>query len=276
MNNNIKAEEQAKEEDQIKVEDNTSQVIADTQWSNTMKIHWNYGVYLPKEYVENLDKRYPVLYVLHGWGGNVTNVTDEVRIDSKSILDNLITNKEIKPMIVVFVDGFNSFYVDGPTFKMKSAIVNDLIPLIDSKYRTLNNKSNRAIAGISMGGFGSLNIALSNSGKFDSVGLMSPAIWDTIEENNIIYGSPLVEKYYENSYKNLIREVESKNINIFLYHGKDDEVISYDNIENFVSYARDSGFNVKYELQNEGTHSWPTWREMYPKVLKDISNNFNK
>lgn len=275
MNNNLKAEEQVKE-DQIKVEDKTSQVIADTQWSNTMKIHWNYGVYLPEEYVENLDKKYPVLYVLHGWGGNITNTIDETRIDSKSILDNLITNKEIKPMIVVFIDGFNSFYVDGPTFKMKSAIVNDLIPLIDSKYRTLNNKSNRAIAGISMGGFGSLNIALSNSNKFDSVGLMSPAIWDTIEENNIIYGSPLVEKYYENSYKNLIREVESKDINIFLYHGEDDEVISYDNIENFVSYARDSGFDVKYELQNQGTHSWPTWREMYPKVLKDISNNFNK
>ncbi|GAA0083618.1 hypothetical protein UT300007_00570 [Clostridium sp. CTA-7] len=275
MNNNLKAEEQVKE-DQIKVEDKTSQVIADTQWSNTMKIHWNYGVYLPEEYVENLDKKYPVLYVLHGWGGNITNTIDETRIDSKSILDNLITNKEIKPMIVVFIDGFNSFYVDGPTFKMKSAIVNDLIPLIDSKYRTLNNKSNRAIAGISMGGFGSLNIALSNSNKFDSVGLMSPAIWDTIEENNIIYGSPLVEKYYENSYKNLIREVKSKDINIFLYHGEDDEVISYDNIENFVSYARDSGFDVKYELQNQGTHSWPTWREMYPKVLNDISNNFNK
>ncbi len=276
MNNNLKAEEQKKEENEIKVEDKISQIIADTQWSNTMKIHWNYGVYLPEEYVENLDKKYPVLYVLHGWGGNVTNTIDETRIDSKSILDNLITNKEIKPMIVVFVDGFNSFYVDGPTFKMKSAIVNDLIPLIDSKYRTLNNKSNRAIAGISMGGFGSLNIALSNSNKFDSVGLMSPAIWDTIEENNIIYGSPLVEKYYENSYKNLIREVKSKDINIFLYHGEDDEVISYDNIENFVSYARDSGFDIKYELKNQGTHSWPTWREMYPKVLKDISNNFNK
>ena len=270
MKNNLKSKEQTK------VESKTSQVIADTQWSDTMQIHWNHRVYLPKEYEENLDKKYPVLYVLHGWGGNVTNTTDETRIDSKSILDKLIEDKEIEPMIVVFVDGFNSYYVDGPTFKMESAIINDLIPLIDAKYRTLNDKNNRSIAGISMGGFGALNIGLSNSDMFNSVGLMSPAIWDTIEEDNSIYGSPLVEKYYENSYKNLLDEVKSRDINIFVYHGKDDEVITYDNIENFISFAKESGFNIKYELQEEGPHAWPTWREMYPKVLKDISNNFKK
>lgn len=270
MGNNLNSIEQTK------VEDRTSQVIADTQWSNTMQIHWNHRVYLPEEYGKNLNKKYPVLYVLHGWGGNVTNTTDETRIDSKLILDNLIDNKEIEPMILVFVDGFNSFYVDGPTFKMESAIINDLIPLIDSKYRTLSDRNNRAIAGISMGGFGALNIVLSNSNMFNSVGLMSPAIWDTIEKDNIIYGSPLVEKYYENSYKNLIDKFESKDINIFVYYGKDDEVIPYDNIENFISFAKDSGFNVKYELHNQGNHSWPTWREMYPKVIKDIGNNFKK
>ena len=97
MKNNLKSEEQTK------VESKTSQVIADTQWSDTMQIHWNHRVYLPKEYEENLDKKYPVLYVLHGWGGNVTNTTDETRIDSKSILDKLIDDKEIEPMIVVFV-----------------------------------------------------------------------------------------------------------------------------------------------------------------------------
>ena len=58
MKNNLKSEEQTK------VESKTSQVIADTQWSDTMQIHWNHRVYLPKEYEENLDKKYPVLYVL--------------------------------------------------------------------------------------------------------------------------------------------------------------------------------------------------------------------
>lgn len=265
-----------KPQEEAKVEEKSSKVIADTKWSDTMKIHWNHRVYLPKEYEENSDKEYPVLYMLHGWGGNLTNTTDEARIDSQKILDNLIDNKEIEPMIVVFVDGFNSFYVDGPTFKMESAIVNDLIPFIDSKYRTLDNSKNRAIAGISMGGYGALNIGLSNSDMFDSIGLMSPAIWDKIEEGNIIYGSPLVDYYYENSYENIMDDVKSKDIDIFTYHGKDDETITYDNIEKFVSYSKDSGFEVKYELQDEGPHAWPTWREMYPKVLKDISNSFNK
>ena len=173
-----------------KNKEKASEIIAEIMWSEVMELHWNYRVYIPKEYGENLDKNYPTLYVLHGWGGNLTNTSDETRIDSKSVLDNLIDNKEIKPMIVVFVDGFNSFYVDGPTFKMKSAIVKDLIPFIDSKYRTLSNKSSRAIAGISMGGYGALNIALSNSEIFASVGLMSPAIWDKPDDNPI-YRTPL-------------------------------------------------------------------------------------
>ncbi|MDU5111567.1 MAG: alpha/beta hydrolase-fold protein [Clostridium sp.] len=267
---------EAKPQEETKVEEKSSKVIADTQWSDTMKIHWNHRVYLPKEYEENSDKEYPVLYMLHGWGGNLTNTTDEARIDSQKILDNLIDNKEIEPMIVVFVDGFNSFYVDGPTFKMESAIVNDLIPFIDSKYKTLDNSKNRAIAGISMGGYGALNIGLSNSDMFKSIGLMSPAIWDKMEEGNLIYGSQLVDYYYENSYQNIMNDVKSKDIDIFTYHGKNDETITYDNVERFVSYSTDAGFEVKYELQDEGPHAWPTWGEMYPKVLKDISNSFNK
>lgn len=254
--------------------EDSSEIIIETKWSDIMQLHWNYRVYLPKEYNKNLNKKYPVLYLLHGFGGNVTNTTDETRIDSKSILDNLIEKNEINPMIVVFIDGFNSFYVDGPTFKMKSAIVNDLIPFIDSKYRTFTDK--RAIAGISMGGYGALNIGLSNSEMFTSISLMSPAIWETIEENNIIYGSSLVELYYENSYKKLMGESKKTDINIFTYYGKDDEVISYNNVDSFISFAKDRGFNIKYELQDIGPHNWETWREMYPKVLKDISNSFNK
>ena len=99
----------------------SSEIIAETKWSNILKIHWNYRVYIPKEYNNNFDKRYPVIYVLHGWGGNLTNTTDNTRIDSKSILDDLIEKNEIIPMIVVFVDGFNSFYLDGPTFVFRSS-----------------------------------------------------------------------------------------------------------------------------------------------------------
>lgn len=253
----------------------SSEIIADTKWSEIMKLHWNYRAYLPKEYREDIDKRYPVLYILHGFGGNVTNTTDDTRIDSKSILDELIDKNEIKPMIVVFVDGFNSFYVDGPTFKMKSAIVNDLIPFIDSKYKTLANKNNRAIAGISMGGFGALNIALSNSEIFASVGLMSPAIWHN-KSDNPIDGTPLLKVYYDNFYKNLMEKVDKRDIDIFTYHGKDDSVIHYDNVDKFISFAKAKGFNLKYELQKEGPHNWETWRKMYPKVLKDVSNSFDR
>lgn len=252
----------------------SSEIIAEIMWSEVMKIHWNYRVYIPKDYKENLDKKYPTLYVLHGWGGNVTNTSDETRIDSKAVLDKLIENKEIKPMIVIFVDGFNSFYLDGPTFKMKTAIINDLIPFIDFKYRTLRDKKSRAIAGISMGGYGALNVALSNGNIFTAIGLMSPAIWDEATDNPI-YGTPLLNLYYNNSYKILMSKENNKDISIFTYHGKDDEVISYKNIENFFAFAKNKGFNIKYELKDVAPHNWESWREMYPQVLKDISDSFN-
>lgn len=257
-----------------KIKGKSSEIIAETRWSDTLQIHWNYRVYIPKEYNENLNNKYPVIYVLHGWGGNVTNTSDETRIDSKSVLDDLIENNEIKPMIVVFVDGFNSFYVDGPVFRMKSAIANDLVPFIDSQYRTLTDKSNRAIAGISMGGYGALNIGLSNPEMFTSIGLMSPAIWDEPSDNPI-YGTPLLNLYYDNFYRILMTKESNTDINIFTYHGKDDEVISYKNIENFFAFAKNKGFNIKYELKDVAPHNWETWREMYPQVLKDISDSFN-
>ena len=251
-----------------------SEIIDGTKWSEIMKLHWNYKVYLPKEYKENLNKKYPVLYFLHGWGGNLTNLCDKNRVDSKSVLDKLIDNKEINPMIVVLIDGFNSFYLDGPIFKMKSAIVKDLIPFIDSKYRTLSDKKNRAIAGISMGGFGALNIGLSNSDIFSSLGLMSPAIWDKIEEGNPIYGSPLIEIYYQDFYEKLINKNERIDIKLFTYHGKDDSVITYNNIDRFVNFSKKYGFEVKYELQDVGPHGWETWRKSFQKIL--IMNLINK
>ncbi len=216
----------------------SSEIIAEIMWSEVMQLHWNYRVYLPKEYRENIDKKYPTLYVLHGWGGNVTNTSDETRIDSKSILDDLIENKEINPMIVVFVDGFNSFYVDGPIFKMKSAIIKDLLPFIDSQYRTLKDRENRAISGISMGGYGALNIALSNTNMFTSIGIISPAIWESIDNSNPIYESHLEKIYYDNLYINLMKKVNERDIDIVTYHGKDDEVISYKNIDNFIYFAK--------------------------------------
>lgn len=255
-----------------------SQVIADTKWSDSLNIHWNHRVYLPKEYnlEENKDKEYPVVYMLHGWGGNVTNTTDPVRIDSQSILDGLIDSGEIEPMIVVFVDGFNSYYLDGPEFAMETAVVDDLIPLIDSTYRTIDKKEGRAISGISMGGFGSLNISLSNPDMFDSIGLMSPALWSEISSDHAIAGTPLADAYTSNSYEKILDKTKETELEIFVHHGKNDEIVEYKNVDNFVELAKNKGFEVEYTLKEEYPHAWASWRSMYPELFKQISEAFKR
>lgn len=256
-----------------------SAVDAKTAWSPQLSLHWNYRVYTPKGYsdAENAGRRYPVVYMLHGWGGNVTNMTDSARIDSKATLDSLIDDGKIQPMIVVFVDGFNSYYVDGPALKMESAITRDLVPLVDSQYRTLATRDKRAIGGISMGGYGALNLALGHQDLFCAAGLMSPALWDgALPDIAAIGGSPLEEAYRSHSYENAIANAASTSTAIFIHQGLADQVVNVGSVENCAKLASQRGFTVSYSTMEKGPHTWATWKTMYPQVLEELSDAFGK
>jgi endo-1,4-beta-xylanase len=124
--------------------------------SKSMNIEVGYNIYLPPDYAGN-DKSYPVIYFLHGRGGN----------ESSSLFlfeefDKAIKAGEISPMIYVTANGEkNSGYVDSPdgTIMSDTAIIKELIPHIDATYRTIADRSNRAIEGFSMGGQGALLFA---------------------------------------------------------------------------------------------------------------------
>lgn len=255
-----------------------STVEAKTAWSNQLNAHWNYRVYLPKGYdqPENADTKYPVVYMMHGWGGNVTNMTDTARIDSKKILDDLIDSGKVKPMIVVFIDGFNSYYVDGPEFKMESAITEDLVPMIDANYRTIASRDGRAVAGISMGGYGAQNLALNHQDMFCCAGMMSPALWDgDLPEIAAIGGSPLEAVYREHSYENNLEKATSTDTSFFVYQGEGDQVVDVNAVDNFVKTATDKGFDVQYSTMEKGPHAWATWKTMYPTILQEISDRLS-
>ena len=128
-------------------------VKATSFYSPTLGLDWNYDVYLPADYESNPDKTYPVIYMLHGLYGNHRNLLE--RFDSSAMLDEAIQTAG-QGAIVVFVDGFNSFYIDSADrgLKMESAIMNDLVPYIESTYRVSKDRKDHAIGGISMGGYG--------------------------------------------------------------------------------------------------------------------------
>ncbi|NRF37188.1 esterase family protein [Pedobacter foliorum] len=139
-------------------------------------------VYLPPGYSQQ--KKYPVLYLLHGIGGDeyewLRNGSPE------HILDNLYADKKLAPMIVVLPNG-RAMADDRPTGNVMAAdkvaafatfekdLLNDLIPFIEQRYSVIKDRKQRAIAGLSMGGGQALNFGLGNLDKFAWVGGFSSA-----------------------------------------------------------------------------------------------------
>ncbi len=141
-------------------------------------------VYTPPDYDRNQKTRYPVLYLQHGAGENETGWTKQGR--ANLILDNLIAAGRAKPMLVVMETGYatrpGATPVQGPTGNPTTpnafgeVLVSDLIPMIDATYRTLADRDNRAMAGLSMGGGQTMQITSTNLDKFAWVGAFSAPI----------------------------------------------------------------------------------------------------
>jgi len=137
-------------------------------------------VYTPPGYSPN--KKYPVLYLLHGIGGDETEWYKQGAPDV--ILDNLYADKKLVPMIVVLPNGRaqpndraeGNVYATAPAFEnFEKDLLNDVIPFIESKYSVKMSRENRAIAGLSMGGGQSLNFGLGNLNTFSWIGGFSSA-----------------------------------------------------------------------------------------------------
>lgn len=160
------------------------------------EVRWVF-VYTPPRYsdVEEARTKYPVLFLLHGYGGNETTFRDVYNL--KEMADDLINRGEVRPMIIVMPDGSNqlggSFYSNSVvqpanlpyTGHYQDYIVDDLLTFVDTTFRVIFNKSgqqilrdttykwNRAISGHSMGGYGAFKIALDYDSVFSSVSAMS-------------------------------------------------------------------------------------------------------
>ncbi len=131
-----------------------------------------YNIILPQDYATS-SERYPVLYLLHGLGQNYT---------TWSRLGVPFYAAEIGDLIVVMPDGGNSWYInwaestDGQKNAWEDHIIEDVVGHVDANYRTIDQREGRAIAGLSMGGFGALALGLKNSRMFISLGSTSGAL----------------------------------------------------------------------------------------------------
>ena len=151
---------------------NEIKLIQTTLFSNQLNRNWNVMIYLPPRYYSDSIKHFDVLYLLHGHGGNETSWMGSGEI--KSMVDDLILSDSIKDFIIVMPDGGNSWFVDGVE-KMESAIIKDLLPTIQKKYRVKTDFESTSIGGMSAGGYGSLRFILKYPELFQNAILMSPA-----------------------------------------------------------------------------------------------------
>lgn len=136
-------------------------------------------VYTPPGYSK--DKKYPVLYILHGIGGDETEWQRFARVDA--LMDNLFAGKKAEPMIVVMPNGraqkddrANAGMGAAPAFAVfERDLLDDVIPAIESRYSTRSDREGRALAGLSMGGGQTLNFGLGHPETFAWIGAFSSA-----------------------------------------------------------------------------------------------------
>jgi len=133
-------------------------------------------VYTPPDYDKNPKKRYPVLYLQHGWGEDETAWWNQGH--ANLIMDNLIAEGKVKPFIIVMTYGMTNEVKFGELKKFdvkpfQTVLVDELIPYIDKNFRTLSDQPHRAMAGLSMGGMETRMITLANLDKFSHIGLFS-------------------------------------------------------------------------------------------------------
>ena len=230
-------------------------------------------IYTPPGYEENNEK-YPVLYLLHGGGGDEDAWSSLGR--ANYILDNLIAQGKAKPMIVVMTNG-NSDQTAAITDRklaptagamntmasnvFPNSLINDVMPYIEKNYRTINNKENRAIAGLSMGGLQTQIISANNPGLFDYMGVFSMGIQMELGEVT----TNLIKSYDEN-----LDKVKRNNYKLF-YIAVGVEDFVYEGVKLLREKLDEHDFKYIYN-ETSGGHTWANWRnylsDFAPRLFK--------
>jgi len=218
-------------------------------------------VYTPAGY-EAGNKKYPVLYLLHGMGGD-----EEAWIAlgrTAQIFDNLIAQGKAKPMIVVMPNGNvdheaapgeSSMGMIKPTMQLPKTMEGsmeesfpDIVNFVDKNYRTVKTKSGRAIAGLSMGGFHSLHISKQYPDMFNYVGLFSAAIMPNEKVKSPIYDNMEAKLKIQFSKNPALYWIAIGNTD-FLYKANED----------YRKLLDEKGYKYTYFESEEG-HIWKNWR----------------
>lgn len=251
-----------------------------------------YNIYLPADY-ETSTRRYPVLYLLHGYTDDETAWTQFG--EANRIADRMLQSGEITPMIIVMPDAGVSWYVNSADGKVmyEDFFVKELIPHIDATYRSRSSREFRAVAGLSMGGHGSLIMAMKHPDLFVAAAPLSAGIltedeivampdenWDEVFGPPYGKGLKAKERLTAHLFQNWILKIvetanadELKKVKYYIDCGDGDFLIK----GNMALHAAMIDKKVPHEFRvRDGEHNWTYWRTALPDVFKFVSESFHR
>ncbi len=221
-------------------------------------------VYTPPDYEKNQDKRYPVLYLQHGYGENEYGWPNQGK--ANLIMDNLIADGKAKPFIIVMTYGMtNDVKIGGlRNFDIKpfqTVLIDELIPYIDQHFRTITDQPHRAMAGLSMGGFETKIITLKNLDTFSDIGLFSGGSISPEDVKNTTGFKDKVKLVFV-SFGG--REIENMKNGGMRFGG--------DPKENTDAIAKE-GINAHFYVSPKTAHEWQSWRRSLHEFAQLVFKN---
>jgi len=260
--------------------------------SKILKKKANYSIYLPAGYQEN-SRKYPVLYLLHGYTDNETGWTSFGEV--QTIADAAIAANDATPMIIAMPDAGVDWYInsyDGKTL-YEDFFIKEFIPHIETTFKARGTREYRAVAGLSMGGHGTLVYALKHPDKFAAAAPLSAAVWtkDEVIKTPLdqwnqyfgfIYGQDLegeariTNHVRQNNGLFLVEDGDAekiKKVKFYIDCGDDDFLIK----GNMALHAAMIDQNIPHEFRvRDGAHDWNYWRTALPNVLSFVSESFHR
>lgn len=254
--------------------------------SKLMAREMSYRVILPKNYEADKTRKFPALYLLHGLTGHFENWTDKTKIKEFAAEYNFI---------IVTPEGADGWYTDAanlPDDKYESYIIQELVPEIDARFRTIADRDHRAIAGLSMGGYGALKFGLKYPEKFVAAGSFSGALnaaswteknggslsrWKAWTESiRNVYGAEESQARRANDIFKIVREISSEKIKDlpFMYIGCGTEDLFFQENREFSALLLEKKIPHEFR-QLPGKHDWNFWNSQVREFLR-VSQNFIK
>jgi enterochelin esterase-like enzyme len=246
-------------------------VAAVTYHSSVLGRFRRMHIYTPPGY-EKGNGKYPVFYLLHGAGDSDDAWTSVGR--ANFILDNLIAAGKAKPMIVVMPAGHTRSFSFGspppgggtrpPSDEFEREFLADIMPAVEKNYRVLADREHRAIAGLSMGGGQTLNLAIPHQEQFAYVGVFSSGLFGAFPPRRPGDTSPPpatgARLPWEEQHRAELDNAEwKKGLKLVWFStGKDDFLVQ--TTRNTVDLLKKHGFTVVYE-ESGGAHTWLNWRD---------------